>query len=109
MESYQVHYNKVLSMATDVGLNPSAETPAAQQLRQNYWDVLANPPVGSSYHMAAAEARNATAQECIAIAHREAFLAAMVLAVDTPRSGLLASDRRKLLVSAGRCKRISVA
>ena len=83
VETFQVHWNKVLSMATDTGLNPSEETPAAQQLRQNYWGVLANPPVGSAYHGAAAEARNATSQECTTIAHREAFLEAMIRAVDT--------------------------
>ena len=76
-------YNMVMSMATDVGLNPSDESPASQKLRLNFWDVLANPPVGSVYHMPAAEARNATAQQCTTVAHREAFLAAMVKAIDT--------------------------
>ena len=99
VEAFQVHYNKVLSMATDVGLNPTVETPAAQQLRQNYWDVIANPPVGSAYHiMAAAEARNATARECTTIAHREAFLAAMVTAVDTQ---VKASGKRPAYVRPG--------
>ena len=34
VSAYQVHFNKVLSMATDVGLNPLADDAAAMALRQ---------------------------------------------------------------------------
>ena len=79
--AYQVHVNKTLSMATDVGLNPLTDDPAAAALRLTYWDVFASPPAGSLYDMAAAEARTVTGALNTTIAHRDAFITAMVSAV----------------------------
>ena len=68
-------------MATDIGLNPLADDPASVALRQTYWDVLASPPAGSVYDVAATEARHVTGAANTTLAHRDAFLAAMIAAV----------------------------
>ena len=40
VSAIQIHFNKIISMATEIGLNPLTDDVAAVALRQTYFDVL---------------------------------------------------------------------
>ena len=76
-------FDAVVSAATQLGWNPLAvdDTPPSVQLRQNWWNRIAQPPPGSGYEKAAWAAKIVTGQRCTTIADRDAFKAAMIEAL----------------------------
>ena len=80
-EAYVQFYNAVVADANLLDINPSDDTEASVSLRSMWWHLFAQPPEGSPYYKAAAEARTVTQHRDSLVADREAFRAAMIKSI----------------------------
>ena len=83
VDAYNSLYNRAISAATRINMNPTTEIDADIALRSTWWHVIAKPPADSPYYSAAQQARAVTRQECTSVAHRNAWHAAIIKEITT--------------------------
>ena len=82
-DAYNSLFNRAISAATRINMNPRSDSNADIALRATWWHVIAKPPASSPYYPAAQQARAITRQECTTVAHRNEWHAAMIKEITT--------------------------
>ena len=83
VDAYNEHFNRAMTAATKINLNPTTDNDDDMALRATWWNVLARPPATSLYFQAAQQARAVTRQECTTVAHRTAWHEALIKEITT--------------------------